>query len=218
MAKAKAETPPPVERRTLTADFVEECLAKAEAQTSALSDQALAVPGMTSPEVRHLLNSLCSEGADYCEIGTLLGATAVAASYNNTGFHVALDNFSQWPDVLNLPSLGAVSLRDVAQLSTRDAWQKYVDGAGCKVRLVLADVHEWEPDLTTDILFYDGDHSEDGTRRALSRLVGHMKPSLVIVDDWDSVYVQAGTRAAGLNVVQEWTRNWWRGIYLALVG
>lgn len=200
--------------------FVEQCLERAGRQDSSLSAEAIAVPGMTSPEVRALLNNLCSQGADYCEIGTLMGATAVAASYANTGRFVAVDSFSQWPTIDEGGAFAHMD-RTVERLKgrrTREVWHEHIRSLGCQVELIEQDCFIWEPDFTVDILFYDGDHSAEATYRALTELRCRLAPRLVIVDDYHGPTVQAGVKRAGMAVAQEWTRPWWNGIYLALVG
>jgi len=78
-------------------DFYCQCIEDAKRSKSRLSQEALSVPGLTSPFIRHLINNLCSDGQSYLEIGSLLGATVVAASYGNRGDFYAVDNYSKWP-------------------------------------------------------------------------------------------------------------------------
>jgi GT2 family glycosyltransferase/2-polyprenyl-3-methyl-5-hydroxy-6-metoxy-1,4-benzoquinol methylase len=76
---------------------VKQSIARAQRHESRLTPEALALPGMSSDKVRHLLNNLCGcEDVSYLEIGLHAGSTFCAALCNNSIDAVGIENWSQF--------------------------------------------------------------------------------------------------------------------------
>src|SRR4051812_30601409 len=64
---------------------VKRAISEADEGRSRISPAALAIEGMSSPKVRHLLNNLCAfDACRYLEVGSYKGSTLCAAMSNNT--------------------------------------------------------------------------------------------------------------------------------------
>lgn len=202
---------------------VEEALGRAQRGESHLSPAALGIPGMTSEFNRHLHNNLCVQGADYLEIGTLMGASVIAAAFGNAGRFWAVDDFSQWPTLdgdafLHLRQDPAYS--PVAGLPTREAWQQHVASMGLERRITLVeqDCFAFEPDFTVDVFYYDGDHSAEATEQSLRRFVPRLRPAVLLIDDWRGPTVRLGVQRAQLPIVQAWEiEPAWNGLLVAVL-
>lgn len=211
------------------ADHIEACRQAAQAGASRLEGTALLVPGMTSPFMRHFLNALCGlPDVQYLEIGTLVGATAVSASYGNQGRFTAVDSFQQWP-LVDGPAFshmhGCPWWPAIQGWPTRLVWHRHVTEAGCRVELVERDCFRWDPDRSADVLFYDGDLSREATFQALCRYVPACGPRVLVVDDYHQASVQEGVGLARselrsehyVTVEQDWDLPTWQGVYVALL-
>lgn len=186
---------------------------------SHLTPVAMSVLGMADPFTRHLINNV-SRGGSYLEVGSLLGATAIAAGCNRDTDVTAVDNFSYWTcvptvdDEMN-PLWG--DDQEVRGYGMKAAWEAQVCKAGLRVTLVEEDFNEWTPSRPVDVVYYDGDHSEEATERGLRRIARYLQPRLLIVDDFFGKTVQAGVRAAELMVEKEWFLKVRNGIWVALL-
>ncbi len=184
---------------------------------SKLPPGILAVPGYSSPQVRHLLNNLCDlPESRYLEVGTWQGATALSASYLNSGSFKAIDNFSEFG-----------GQRD-ACLRHREQWS-----GRCRFELIDADC--WAHDVGTlgpvNTSFNDGAHGEDDQYRAFTKFGGILTdPFIAIVDDWNWGHVRKGTHRAftelSFHTLATWNLyspgnctndGWWNGLFLAVV-
>jgi GT2 family glycosyltransferase/tetratricopeptide (TPR) repeat protein/2-polyprenyl-3-methyl-5-hydroxy-6-metoxy-1,4-benzoquinol methylase len=202
------------------ADAVDTCFCAAERGESKLTAAILSVPGMTSTPIRHLLNRLGElPGCRYLEIGAFYGATLLAASYDNPGSFLSVDNFSKFNDPDPRPILHSnlSRFKDNCHVEFReqDCW-----------RLPC----ELEPG-SVNVYFYDGHHAFEAQRDALVRFADIVAdPFVLIIDDWNFDYVQQGTRTAleqlGWSVRTEWCRetgyngdadSWWNGLFVAVI-
>lgn len=205
-------------------DLVRCALARAARGESSLSPQALGIPGMIDDSTRHLLNNLCAQGADYLEIGTLMGASVVAAAFDNTGQCWAVDDFSQWPMVDGggafLHLQGNPRYRQALGKPTRQVWMDHICGLDLQERVTLIeeDCFTFEPDFTVDVFYYDGDHSAQGTERALRRFIPLLRPSVLLIDDYRSPEVRLGVERAQLSIAQAWhCEPAWNGLLVAVL-
>jgi len=142
-----------------THDIFNALIARAQAggpygsKGSKLSAEALAVPGLTSEPIRHFLNLLC-EGANYLEVGSLMGASAVAASFENGGKYWAVDNHSEWGSVTGLVATGGLlegDLDEYLPLTLREGMEltqrKYPS-----FQFIPGDFRDHDPQLILDNL------------------------------------------------------------------
>jgi len=198
----------------------ETAIARAAAGESGLGADALALEGLSSPAVRHLLNNLCAPAdVNYLEVGTYKGSTLVAASYGNPGRFTAVDDFSEF---------GHMGPRE-----TFDVVRKEFE-PHCRFTFLEADC--WSSALRRrvpsgiNVYFYDGPHRFDDQYRAFT----HFDPVfadtfIAVVDDWNTATVREATRKAfadlGYRTLHErelftkrWMRDrWWNGLLVAVV-
>jgi Methyltransferase domain len=197
---------------------VEESKRNAQEGHSKLVPAVLAVPGMTSPRVKHFLNNLCrTEDVVYLEIGSWQGATITAASCRNRGRFTAVDNFIQGGN-------GEFQ----ANRKANAEW--------CQFGFVEGDCWQTPPEEIADcasisVYFYDGPHDYESQVKAFTQFDRLLTREFVaVVDDWDHPPARKGTRVAfdelRYEVVREWelparfngdTENWWNGLYVAVV-
>jgi hypothetical protein len=199
---------------------VEDAIARAAAGQSRLEPEALALDGLSSPAVRHLLNNLCAaRDVRYLEVGTYKGSTLVAASYRNAGRFTAVDDFSEF-----------------AHMGPRDAFEAVRAAFAAQCRFTFHEGDCWSPALrrrlprAVNVYFYDGAHRYDDQYRAFT----HFDPVfadtfIAVVDDWNTATVREATRQAfadlGYRVVHErelftkrWLRDlWWNGLLVAVI-
>lgn len=194
---------------------VESSIALGDQLTSKLDRAAFRARGFTSPKVRHLLNNLGSlDGLDYLEVGVHRGATFVAANYQNTlASATAIDNWSEFAEngtvkdefLLNCETLLAP---DSYRLLEQDCFTVTRDRFRSPVNFYL----------------YDGEHSFDAQRRALTHFYAMLDHVFIfLVDDYGWDAAKAGTEVAigelGLERLyeRELTDGWWNGLYVSVL-
>jgi GT2 family glycosyltransferase/tetratricopeptide (TPR) repeat protein len=202
------------------ADAIETCFEAAEREESKLTSDIMSVAGMTSRRIRHLLNRLGElPGCHYLEIGSFFGATLLAASFDNPGSFIAVDDFSEFNEPDPRPKF-------YANLS------KFQDH--CHVDFREEDCWKLPAELlpgSVNIFFYDGAHTPEAQRDALVRFADVFSdPFVLLIDDWNFDFVRAATLEAvqelGWTLHREWSRptgyngdpaSWWNGFFAAVV-
>lgn len=203
-----------------TAERVAAAIAAAEQLQSQISPGVLALQGMSSPRVRHLLNNLCNHpGTRYLEVGVWAGSTLISALFGNQANVLAadaIDNFSQFEG-----TAGRFLLNCRAHLQPD------------QVRLHRSSFRDVPPTLTplVNTYFYDGDHSCEDQYANLQ----HFWPCLadefvLLVDDWNWLGTREPTHQAigdlGGRVLQSWElpardngdlEQWWNGLFVAVI-
>lgn len=200
---------------------VESAIQCAETDKTKLTPLQFSIDGMSSKKNRIFLNELLSvdsESINYLEIGTWMGSTFVSAMYGNkVKSAIAIDNFSQFQGNMTTFSLNCVN----SNISN--------------FRFINADcfnLSQEDKDSIKDIniYFYDGDHTHEDQRKALTYYIDVLTDIFVlIVDDWNHPPVKTGTRQGltenNLKVHKEWELpadfngdrlNWWNGLYVAV--
>jgi hypothetical protein len=182
---------------------------------SQLPPELLALDGMSSPRVRHLLNNLCDfEGCRYLEIGAWKGATALSASYGNSGSFAAVDNFSEF---------GGPRAEFYAN---KERWRDE-----CPLGFIASNAWDLKPATLApvNVYFYDGGHTEDDQYRALTHFADAFADEFIaVLDDWNESHVRQATWDAiddlKYTVTARWhlrsDRNgdvdgWWNGVLVA---
>lgn len=186
----------------------EESKLPSEIYTPGLHDKGF-LQGMSSPKVRHFMNNLCDlPDTRYLEIGTYAGSTLVSAAFHNPGQYVAIDKCC-W-------NHGKVENSDVRiEDAVRHNLQKF--GISDKVTYFVEDC--WDLDKSkipfkANVYFYDGDHSHEAQKKALTEFKGVLDSTFIfIVDDWKEQGgkkltnvargTQDGIQSCGLEVVFE---------------
>ncbi len=171
---------------------VETSLVLAEQEKSKLTDEILAMEGMSGNKNRHFLNNLLNrDGVRYLEIGTWKGSTLVASHYHNKPeFSTAIDDFSQF----NGP-------KDEFEANCT----RFLGGVPKFINAGCFDIKPAEHGITgINMYFYDGEHSPNSQRMALQDYYPYMADEFVfIVDDWNWGTVQSGTNEGLQNTEAE---------------
>ena len=203
---------------TLTEDLllqhVDASIAHADRHESKLDRAAFQPRGFTSAKVRHLLNNLGSlDGLDHLEVGVHQGATFVATNYRNAlASTTAVDNWSEF-----------------AEDGARDAFM-----LGCSTLLRPGSYRFFEQDCFTvtpaqldrpiNFYMYDGEHSHESQRRALTHFYPMLDDVFIfVVDDYGWAQAKSGTEQAiaelGLRTLyqRELAEGWWNGLFVSVL-
>lgn len=193
----------------------------AKGPNTKLTAKALEMDGMSSRNVRNLLNKVCSiDNLRYLEIGTWKGSTLYSALVGNSPeYALAIDNFSN-----NL--FGGRSIKNIFFENMKDVG----------VNFDFLDEDCFKVDISNlkskfNVYFYDGEHSFEDQQRALTHYYDVLDDTFIyICDDYNPEHVQAGTKSgiekANLKIVEERklfsakngdTSSWWNGIYIAIL-
>lgn len=160
---------------------VKEAFKKANLYQSKITTEILKLDGMSGKKTRHFYNNLCSmEDAKYLEIGTWKGSTICSAMCENKMECICIDNWSEFggPKKEFIKNFEKFKGENKAWFIEDDCWNvdKY---------LIITKFN---------IFMYDGNHSVESHRKALSYFKHYMEPAFIfIVDDWNSVRVRKGT-------------------------
>jgi hypothetical protein len=187
-----------------------------------LSNEVLAVKGMTSPKVKRLLNNLCSlPETTYFEVGVWKGSTFTAALYNNQESvvqAVAIDNWSEFGGPF------AEFKQNCKTFINKVNYQFYEHDSFTINKENLFDA-------PVNIYFYDGSHIESAQEQAFTYFDSLFAPTFIaLVDDWNHKPVPKGTKKAfqklGYTILFEQelpsrsngdTAQWWNGLYIAVI-
>jgi hypothetical protein len=198
---------------------VERAIEKAESGETKLTDLQLKLHGMSSKKNRIFLNEIIYPDTKYLEIGVWQGSTFISAMYNNKPDSAfAIDNFSQFQGAFDkfynncfdnkIPEFTFVN-HDCFTLVEYD-------------KKNIQDVN---------VYFYDGDHTEEDQRKALTYYLDNLaKYFIFIVDDWNHEPAKNGTKKGieetKIKVHKEWEltahgngdiNGWWNGWYVAVM-
>lgn len=169
--------------------FVDECFKDASQNKSKCIQDLLNMEGMTGTMTRHLYNNLCSlkkengEKVNYLEIGCYKGSSTVSALYGNMEnlCVTAIDNWSEF----NGP-------KDVFIHN-----MKHMFGDNKNIQILNEDSFNLKSKLAHapyDIYLYDGDHSVESHKRAITDYWDSLADKCIImIDDWCWEQVRIGT-------------------------
>tara|TARA_Y100000034_G_C6794769_1_gene356135 strand:+ start:91 stop:855 length:765 start_codon:yes stop_codon:yes gene_type:complete len=190
---------------------------------SDLGVEARRVLGLVDGRIRDLICNL-ARSANYLEVGSCCGATAVAASTNGKGKYWSIDIFSEWHLVKDLLMTGLPVLGDfeeIRHLTMQQANEYHCKKFGSKYQLIVQDSMAVDlPKLLgsekLDVFYYDGDHGQDPTRDNIIKYSAHFADQcILLVDDFNDAGVQSGVRAALWNipyhVIMQDIQPWWNG-------
>lgn len=185
------------------------------------------IPGLTSPRVQTLINSLAGGVGSYLEVGAAMGATFCAALKDNTIRAIAVDN---WMEDIQPARNDLERLPDNSARAFLNNVEKYQGNSKVDVLntdIFAADVSAFAQDI--QMFFYDGPHDELSTKRAVEYYWPVLaKECIIVFDDanWMSVVEGArqGLNSVGAKVVfekmllndQESFKDWWNGLYIVV--
>lgn len=189
-------------------------------------DLGIDIPGLTSPRVQSLLNSLARSSTAYLELGTFQGATAAAALKNNSLKAYLSD---MWEENLQ-PAEANVLLPKNSKATFLKNIEPYVGKN--KVELLDGDMFKLDTSLLPeiDLVFYDGPHDKSSVEKMVQVFAPALAETSVLVFDdanWDETILGAdeGIRNAGLTKLYnkkllgkiEDATQWWNGLYIVVV-
>ena len=165
-------------------------------EQSKCSEFTLQIEGLTSNKVKHFLNNLCNtKDIRYLEVGTWHGATFCSAVEGNNVQAVCIDSWHT-NDIEPMREVEGWKGKDGKPL---DIFQNNL----AKVKGVNGVLGFDEPvetlDLTkiphtSNIVFYDGDHTYEQTKNFLDRYYEKFEETMVLViDDWNWSQIQNAT-------------------------
>ena len=196
---------------------VENSILKANDNISSLSPQVLALEGMSSPKVRHLLNNLCSlSNTHYLEVGVWKGSTWISALYKNHKKIVSATAIDNWSEFGGPEHSFRLNCKTFLKKSIN---YSFFNSDSFKFNL---------SNISTpiNIYFYDGNHTALSQEMAFTYYDPIFADTFIaVIDDWDWPSVHEGTRAAfaklnytilfeaslhsnGINDAE----TWWNGI------
>ena len=168
-------------------EHVQNAIERADKRISSLNAGPLALPGMSSSKVRHLLNNLCSlPETNYLEIGVWKGSTFISALQNNQktiSSAIAIDNWSEFEG----PK--AEFKRNCRRFLKRNKYNFY-------------ESNSFEFDLSKiskpiNVYFYDGGHSTLDQEMAFTYYNSIFADTFIaMIDDWNHPPVSEGTKNA----------------------
>ncbi len=201
---------------------VKESVENAYNGLSKLPNSVLAIEGMSSPKVRHLLNNLCSfPGTNYLEIGVWKGSTFISALFGNEAnisSAIAMDNWSEFKG----PRKNF--LANCARFLPNSSYLFYSEDC---FQVNLEPIFH-QP---VNIYLYDGAHTALAQELAFTYYDSILDDTFIaIVDDWNHLPAQEGTRAAfkklNYHILYEIIlparyngdrEIWWNGFYVAVI-
>lgn len=196
-------------------DKIKNCIERALRKESGLPEEALAVEGMTGLMVRHLLNNLGRISGNGLEVGCYRGAMTVASKFGNPDLsYTVCDNWSQFDS----------NLVELIKNTSKFGIPLYVLGEDCF--MVNTGIFN-----SIDFYIYDGDHSEESHKKALTHFKKALaKQFILVVDDYSWPQVPRGTmqgiEESGMKIlfsqelgmgVEGDRDGWWNGIFVALI-
>jgi predicted O-methyltransferase YrrM len=184
------------------------------------------VPGLTSVKVESLINKLAKHSKRYLEVGSALGATAVAALKDNNIEVICIDTWEDTyqpaTDIFEMPPNNKEDfIKNIKRFKGDNRVIVY------EADLLSVNKDEIEP---VDFFFYDGPHDPHTTAKAIKYYASTFADeAFILVDDanWEGVVAgtDSGIKAAGLDVIyskvilndEEDLFAWWNGLYLLVV-
>ena len=191
---------------------------------SNLPNEQYEVPALTSLRIRHLLNNIGKLGTKYLEVGVHKGGTFTASVAGNTNLKeiTAIDSFESDKDNEDKAMPQFISWAEKFKPLESNFTTHVSDSFKVNLKVLPSDI---------DIYLYDGDHSEESQRKALTYYKDNLADEFIFLcDDFDWDEVQQGTRKgiedAGYEVLFEQymaskgshdNDSWWNGFYVALL-
>lgn len=187
---------------------------------SKISDDVIALDGMSSVKCRHLLNNLGSlENINYLEVGSWKGSTAISTLYqNNISDYTIIENWKICDDDIQ-----------------KSLFNNFQNILGHAPNIIEEDCFSFNPldrgIKDVNVYFYDGEHEEIDQYLAIAHYYDSLADNFIlIVDDTNYPPVLQGTfRAiAEKNLKIQYHRtlfathngdgqNFWNGLYVAVL-
>lgn len=208
----------------MTPELIDLAIERAIARKSKLTDEAMRVPMLGSLQIRHLLNNLGGLASHYLEHGVHKGGSFCSTVFQNQLLTAtAVDSFES--DLTNQV--------DPAEPIFLENANKFLH-PGTTFKMIKSDSFAVSPEQIEnkiDLYYFDGCHSYEHQRKALTHFKDVMEDEFIyVVDDFMLDEVRNGTwdgiREAGYDVLYERelvtsheydNESWWRGFFVALL-
>jgi hypothetical protein len=203
---------------------IEKAFSDAENGISKINQDIINLEGMTGTKTRHFYNNLCSiDNIRYLEIGTWKGSSICSAMFQNNIKGVCIDNWSEFGGPKNEFLYNFNKFKGTNEV-------------------IFIEKNCFDVEVSTldkfNMYMYDGDHKEDSHYKALKHFYDCLDDTFIfIVDDWNWEQVRNGTKKSitDLNFkilyekeirstndnscvdLKEGAKNWWNGIYVAVL-
>jgi hypothetical protein len=196
----------------------------AENNLSKITEEILAMDGMTGKKTRHFYNNIVNMAdARYLEIGTWKGSSVCSAMCNNNATILCIDNWSEFGGPKDEFLANYNKFKGVSNA-------RFIEDDCFKID--TAELGKY------NIYMYDGNHTSDSHYKALEHYINCLDDIFIyIVDDWNAREVREGTLSAinklNLSVLYEKElrlthdnshtpfqlagETWWNGIYIAVI-
>lgn len=198
-------------------ELVKEAIEKALRRESKLTPLAMAVPALSSLNIRHLMNNLGAISTRYMEHGVHKGGLFCSTVFNNKNLMsvTAVDNFAS--DAINEDKAMLQFMENAWICLPLDLKTGFCTVEGMSTlrecfELINKNSFDLSPDSIhgpIDLYLFDADHSEDSQCRALVHFLPAMADEFIFcVDDWDFPEVEAGTwrglKESGVAILFQW--------------
>ena len=156
----------------------------AEKNESKLTSEILKMEGMSGTKTRHFYNNICSlDGANYLEIGTWKGSSYISSTFKNNVNSIVVDNWAEF----NGPKK---EFFDNVEMFCGVKNINFIE-SDCFILDVNKILEKIGP---VDIYLYDGNHSQESQRKAITYYYPVLsKYSIIIIDDFSYPVVYNGT-------------------------
>lgn len=201
---------------------IEQAIEKALKRESKLTPLAMAVPALTSLNIRHLMNNFGAISTKYLECGVHKGGIFCSTITNNSNLEtiVAIDNWAS--DEINEDKAEPQFDENVAMLKPLDTVIVKRKSDCFRGRNFIPSGY--------DLFVYDAGHSFEDQRDALLYYGSNLSDEVIFcVDDYDWDEVKKGTadgiREGGYDILFEKTfkgndhdnEGWWNGFAIFLL-
>ena len=184
------------------------------------------VPGLSSPRVQTLLNSIAKGMDSYLEVGSYLGASLCSVLKDNMLVALAIDNWQEQIQPANGIEMPANTFDDFVKNVEKYRGNNRVE----VLNNDLFDIDTSNMQNAFSMFFYDGPHDKETTKQALIHYWPALKEEAVLIFDdanWKGVVegVQEGVNECnGLVTYEKLLLNdeedasqWWNGLYVLVV-
>lgn len=166
---------------------IERAIENALKRESKLTPLAMAVPALSSLNIRHLMNNLGAISTRYLEHGTHKGGLFCSTIFKND----------------NLKMVTAIDSWESDETNEDKAEPQFLDNVSItkpintECLILKSKSFDIPPTVSKgpiDLYLFDADHSEESQCRALTHFLPGMAEEFIFcVDDWDFPEVEAGT-------------------------
>jgi predicted O-methyltransferase YrrM len=184
------------------------------------------VPGLTSPRVQTLLNSIAKGVDSYLEIGSYLGSSLCSVLKDNMLIAVAVDKWEEQIQSQNGNVTDANNFDDFVANVERYRGNNRVEA----INNDMFAIDTSNMNSAFSMFFYDGPHDHESTRDVVKHYWNTFKQETVLIFDdanWTSVVEGAreGINECGGYVTyeklmlndEEDVSQWWNGLYILVV-